>query len=86
MKVKVRVQRDPERQLVIPKSALVLRTNKKVVFTVKNGRAQWHYVDTSHENSESYVVTSGLAAGDSIIYEGNINLADQSPVTVISEQ
>ena len=82
MNVKIRLQRSLGKQLVIPKEALVLRTNRKVVFTLKNERAQWCYVETSLENSDSYVVTEGLNAGDMVIYEGNINLADQTPVRV----
>jgi RND family efflux transporter MFP subunit len=80
MNVKIRVQRLLGKQLVIPKSALVLRTNKKVVFTLKNHQAHWVYVETAQENSDSYVVTTGLNVGDSIIYEGNINLAHESRV------
>jgi RND family efflux transporter MFP subunit len=80
MNVKVRVQRVLGKQLIIPKSALVLRTNRKVVFTLKDNRANWIYVETAQENSTSYVVTDGLHEGDSIIYEGNINLAHESPV------
>ncbi|GHV26564.1 cation transporter [Bacteroidia bacterium] len=80
MNVKIRVQRLLGKQLVIPKSALVLRTNKKVVFTLKNNQANWVYVETAQENSDSYVVTAGLNVGDSIIFEGNINLAHESPV------
>ncbi len=80
MNVKVRVQRLLGSRLAIPKSALVLRTNKKVVFTLKNNRANWVYVETAQENSGSYVVTEGLQAGDSIIYEGNLNLAHETPV------
>jgi RND family efflux transporter MFP subunit len=82
MNVKVRVQRLIGKQLVIPKPALVLRTNKKVVFTLKNNRANWNYVKTEQENSESYVVTEGLNEGDSVIYEGNINLAHETNVRV----
>jgi membrane fusion protein, multidrug efflux system len=82
MNVKIRVQRAVNRQLVIPKEALVLRNNRKVVFTLKNGLAQWNYVQTSMENSESYVVTEGLKEGDRVIYQGNINLAHESPVVV----
>lgn len=82
MNVKVRIQRLLGEQLVIPKSALVLRTNRKVVFTLKNGRAQWNYVQTAQENSDSYVVTEGLTAGDSVICAGNINLAHESPVII----
>ena len=80
MNVKIHLQRSLGLKLVIPKEALVLRTNRKVVFTLKNERAQWVYVETGLENSSSYVVTEGLNAGDSVIYEGNINLADQTPV------
>ena len=84
MNVKIRLQRLLGKQLIIPKSALVLRTNRKVVFTMRDDRAQWVYVETAQENSDSYVVTDGLRAGDIVIYEGNINLADQSPVRVIN--
>jgi RND family efflux transporter MFP subunit len=80
MNVKIHLQRSLGRQLVIPKEALVLRSNKKVVFTLKNGLAQWVYVETGSENATGYVVTDGLAVGDSVIYEGNINLAHESPV------
>jgi RND family efflux transporter MFP subunit len=82
MNVKVKVQRLPEQQLVIPKTALLLRDNRKVVFTIKEGRALWNYVQTAQENSDSYVVTEGLKVGDSVIYEGNINLAHESPVVL----
>ena len=82
MNVKVRVQRLLGEQLSVPKSALLLRNNRKVIFTLRDGRAQWIYVQTTQENSHSYVVTEGLNAGDSIIYEGNFNLADQSKVIV----
>lgn len=80
MNVKIRVQRLLGKQLIIPKSALLLRTNRKVVFTLKGNQAMWNYVQTAQENSDSYVVTEGLTAGDSIIYEGNFNLAHESPV------
>ena len=82
MNVKIFMQRSLGKQLVIPKEALLLRTNRKVVFTLKNERAQWVYVQTGLENSSSYVVTEGLNAGDSIIYEGNINLAHEAPVKI----
>lgn len=82
MNVKIHVQRLLSNQFVIPKSALVLRTGRKVVFTLRNGRANWVYVETEQENSDSYVVTDGLQAGDSIIYDGNINLAHESKVKV----
>jgi RND family efflux transporter MFP subunit len=82
MNVRVRVQLLLGKQLAVPKSAVVIRNNKKVVFKLSNDRAAWLYVQTAQENSDSYVITEGLSAGDSIIYDGNINLADQTPVRV----
>ena len=82
MNVKVRVQRLLGHRLVIPKPALTLRTNKKVVFTLKNGRAIWNYVETAQENSNGYVVIDGLQEGDSVIYEGNLNLAHETQVRI----
>ena len=80
MNIKLHLQRSLGKQLVIPKEALVLRNNKKVVFKLQNEQAIWVYVTTGPENSSGYVVTDGLTEGDSIIYEGNINLAHEAPV------
>jgi len=83
MNVKVRVQRLLNRQLVIPKSAVVLRTNRKVVFTLKDNKAVWNYVETAQENSDSYVlIQDKINAGDSVIYDGNMNLMDQVSVVL----
>ena len=82
MNIRVKLQRSLGKQLVIPKEALVLRTNKKVVFTYKDGLAIWVYVQTGLENSTGYVVTEGLKEGDDVIYEGNINLAHETPVVI----
>lgn len=84
MNVRIRIQRSLGQQLFIPKEALVLRSNKKVVFTVKGGKAFWNYVQTGVENSTGYLVTEGLRAGDSIIYEGNRNLAHDTPIRIIN--
>lgn len=83
MNVRVRVQRSAGKQLIIPKEALVLRNNRKVVFTAKGAQAQWNYIQTGLENSRGYVVTEGLQAGDSVIYEGNLNLAHETPIKII---
>jgi len=89
MNVKVRVQRLLGKQLVIPKSALVLRANREVVFTLNGGnKAKWNYVSTTHENSDSYAVLDDgtLVAGDTIISEGTINLAHEAPVIVRNKE
>lgn len=80
--IKVRIKRNAGNQLVIPKEALVLRNNKKVVFTAKNGKAIWNYVQTGLENSKGFVVTEGLKPGDSVIFDGNLNLSHESPIYI----
>jgi RND family efflux transporter MFP subunit len=83
MNIKVRVQLLLGKQLIVPKSAVVLRTNRKVVFKYNNDKAWWVYVQTGQENSDSYVLTDdALKPGDNIIYDGNINLSDEAPVVV----
>ena len=82
MNVKIRIQQAVPNQLVIPKEALVLRSNRQVVFTFRDGRAQWNYVETGLENLTEYVIVSGLQEGALVIYDGNLNLAHETPVVV----
>jgi len=65
---------------------VVLRTGKQVVFTVKDGKAIWNYVQTGLENATEYTITSEtLKEGDQVIISGNVNLAHESPVIVIED-
>ncbi|MDR3261964.1 MAG: efflux RND transporter periplasmic adaptor subunit [Tannerella sp.] len=83
MHVRVGIRRSLGKQWVVPKSAVVLRSGKQVVFTLVDGKAFWAYVQTGLENSDSYTITDGLKEGDVVITGGNINLAHESPVKVI---
>lgn len=86
MNVRVSVRRSLGRQLVIPKSAVVLRTGKQVVFTLVDGKAFWNYVQTGLENSDCYTVSGEtLKEGDTVIVSGNVNLAHEAPVTVVDD-
>jgi len=83
MNAKVLVKTKVPGQLIIPKTAMVLRQNKEVVFTVKNDSiAMWNYVNTGLENSKSYTITKGLDPNDVVIISGNVNLAHESMVDV----
>lgn len=84
MNVRVSVKRNIQQALVVPKSAVLQRSGgKQVVFTNENDKAIWHYVTTSLENMNEYVVTDGLSEGDEVIISGNLNLAHEAPVNVI---
>lgn len=90
MNVRVSVHRSLGEQLVIPKTAVVLRSGKQVVFTLGNGKAMWNYVHTGLENATECTVsekgqpgeTDGLLEGDTVIVTGNLNLAHGAAVTV----
>ena len=88
MNVEVLLETRVPEQLVVPKSAVVLRQNQEVLFVYKSGKAFWTYVQTEFENSNSYTVQAHpdkggtLAPGDTVIISGNLNLAHESEVVV----
>lgn len=85
MNVRVSIYRSLGKQLVVPKTAVVLRSGKKVVFTLSSGKAVWNYVQTGLENATHCTISEGLKEGDTVIVSGNINLAHEAPVTVVGE-
>ena len=82
LNARVKVNRQLNRALVVPKSAVVLRTGRQVAFTYRDGKALWTYVTTGLENMDSYVIDDGLEAGQAVIVSGNENLAHESPVEI----
>lgn len=89
MNVKVVVEQIIHDQMVVPRSAIVIRDNMDVLFTCSDdNKAHWVYVKIVASNSDSYVVTansdreSKLLEGDKVIISGNLNLADKSEVVI----
>jgi RND family efflux transporter MFP subunit len=89
MNVKVLVEKEIPNQLVVPKSAVLLRDNQEVLFRcTKDSIAFWTYIQTTGENTTSYSVIAHpdkggtLKPGDTIIISGNLNLAHESKVIV----
>lgn len=83
MNVRVHIFRALDRLWVVPKTAVVMRTGKQVVFTADKGKANWHYIKTGFENSTQYSITSEtLKNGDQIIVEGNTELSHGASVKV----
>ena len=82
MNVNIVIKKLIPNKIYIPKECVVLRDNKKIVFTYEEGKAIWNYVETSFENSEYIIIDSGLKKTDNVIYSGNVNLAHNSNVSV----
>lgn len=89
MNVRISVKRSLEGQMVIPKTAVVLRSGKQVLFTLKDSLAMWNYVHTGLENMTEYTLVdweaNGLQEGMTVITTGNVNLAHEAPVKVIDK-
>jgi RND family efflux transporter MFP subunit len=80
MNVKVFINKSLKDVIVIPKEALVLRSNREVVFTFEKGLAKWNYVEVAGENNNSYAIKKGLKVSDTIIVSGNLNLSHDAKV------
>jgi len=77
---KIVINKPIDNTILIPKEALVLRSNREVVFTLEKGLAKWNYVKVLDENSTSYAISEGLKIGDTTIVSGNMNLAHDAKV------
>jgi RND family efflux transporter MFP subunit len=86
MNARVLVKKSVPNCLIVPKSAVLYRQDRKVVFVHENGTAQWVYVETGMENSTEVIIAGGLKAGQEAIVGNNTNLAHGSPVKVGGEQ
>ena len=82
MNAHIVIERRIPHQLVIPKSAVVERSGRKVVFTFHDELAKWNYVTIAHENDTEVAISEGLKPGDRVIISGNLNLAHDAPVRV----
>ncbi len=81
MHVKVLIHKPLKNVIVIPREAVVFREDKEVVFTTKNGKAKWNYIEILDENSKSYALQKGLKYGDTIIVSGNMNLSHDAKIS-----
>ena len=84
MNVRVSVKRVVPNQFVVPKTAIVLRSGKQVLFTLQDSIAIWNYVQTGLENMTEYTLINTedneLKEGMIVIAAGNVNLAHESVV------
>ncbi len=70
-------------KILVLKDALLVRDQRNLVFIAKDNLAKWHYVDIGESNDKYIVMKSGVQAGDSVIVQGNYNLAHDAKINVI---
>jgi multidrug efflux pump subunit AcrA (membrane-fusion protein) len=81
-------------RLIVPKEAIVLRDQRKVVFVVRsedieggNGKllAKWCYVETGAENEEEVEVLSSafnLQPNEAVVVTNHFTMAHDTPVRI----
>ena len=90
MNVRITVENSVPNQLVVPKSAVVIRDNMEVLFRIdpETGHSLWTYVNVLMSNTTEHVVAANkdrgadLNIGDMIITSGNLNLGDDAEVVI----
>ncbi len=80
MNGRVILKKSSAKNIAVPKTAVIYRQNRQVVFVYQDDKAIWTYVETGLENSTHIAITDGLTEGMEVIYDNNINLAHESPV------
>lgn len=89
MNVRITAQNAVPDQLVVPKSAVVIRDNMEVLFRYVDGKSLWTYVNVLMSNTTHHVIEANkdrgadLNVGDMIITGGNLNLGDDAPVEIM---
>jgi RND family efflux transporter MFP subunit len=78
-------------RILVPARAIIQRDGRPLVFVVRDGRAQWVYINPGRSNGIETEVLPDSASGvipvqvgDQVIVAGHITLAHDAPVRVIS--
>ncbi len=88
--VQLEAERLTNRRLV-PTRAIIERDGRPLVFVVKDGRAQWVYINPGRSNgSETEVLPDSgtgqipVEVGDQVVVEGHLTLTHDAPVRVVN--
>lgn len=87
--IRLEASRLPNR-IIVPTKAIIERDNRPLVFTVKDGRAEWVYITPGRSNTretevlpDSSTGTIPLQPGDVVLTEGHLTLSHQAPVKLV---
>lgn len=69
--------------LTVPREAFVGSVSSNQVFVVANDKAVLKTITTGRNFGNEVEVVEGLKEGDTVIVSGQINLIDQTPITII---
>lgn len=76
---------------IVPTRAIIQRDNRPLVFVVRDGRAQWVYINPGRSNGiETEVLPDSgtglipVEVGDAVIVEGHLTLTHDAPVRIVT--
>ncbi len=67
----------------VPRKAIIVRSQRPLVFVVQNGIALWRYIELGAQNDTEAEIKSGVSAGEDVVVEGQLTLAHQSKVKIL---
>ena len=67
---------------MLPTSAIQTSADGSFVYVIKDGVAKIRKVDIGQQNDGQTVVARGVAAGESVVVEGQFQLEDNARVSV----
>lgn len=70
-------------RLIVPKEALIVRDNRKLIFIVENNKSKWLYVKTGLENDNYIEILTKLKEGMEVVVSNNYTLAHDANVEVV---
>ena len=89
--VRLESTRLPNR-VVVPSAAVIEREGRPLVFVVKDGRAQWTYVQPGRSNGleteilpDSSTGVIPVSDGDTVLVEGHLTLTHDAPVRTVAK-
>ncbi len=78
-------------RIIVPERAIVERTNRPLVFAVRNGIAEWVYIERGQTNGIQTEIlpdtVSGiipLKPGETVLVGGHLTMVHQAPVRVVN--
>ncbi len=71
-----------ENRLIVPKEAILIRDQRKLVFIASDGLAKWCYVETGAENEKFVEIKNGITPGDTVLINGHYSLAHDAKIKI----
>jgi len=69
-------------RLLVPREAVIVRDNRKLIFIADNGKAKWLYVKTGLENFDYVEILDQLEVGQQVIVSNNYTLAHDADIKI----